>query len=58
MSAWPEPASFQEQLPKLIKFCKICRAETPHQIRCGSGVAAVICVACLSRALSHELDRD
>ena len=58
MSAWPEPASFQDALPKMIKYCKTCKREAPHQIRGGPGVVAVICVSCLSRALAHELERD
>lgn len=58
MSSWPEPASFQELLPTTLKFCKICQRETPHQIRGGEGVVAVICIPCLRRALTYELDRD
>jgi len=58
MSAWPEPGSFQENLPKAMKFCKTCQKETPHEIRGGSGVTASICISCLRRALSYEMDRD
>lgn len=58
MSAWPEPASYNEPLPKLMKFCKTCRMETPHQIRSGQGVLATICVPCINRSLTYELDRD
>lgn len=58
MSTWPEPASFREGLPKTMKYCKVCQKETPHQIRAGAGVTATICLSCLQRALSYELDRD
>jgi hypothetical protein len=58
MSCWPEPASFHEALPKTIKYCKICQRETPHQIRGGPDVVAVICISCLERALRYQLDRD
>lgn len=58
MSAWPEPASFHDPQPVTMKYCKICHGETPHQIRTGHGVNAIICVPCLRRAMSYELDRD
>jgi hypothetical protein len=58
MSSWPEPASFHELLPTTMKFCEICQRETPHQIRSGEGVIAVICIPCLSRVLMCELERD
>jgi hypothetical protein len=58
MSNWPEPASFHDPLPRTMKECKICQTVTPHEIRCGPGVAAVICMRCLDRALAYELQRD
>ena len=58
MSSWPEPASVHEPLPTTIKFCRFCQRETPHQIRGGKGVVAVICIPCLNRALAYELQRD
>ena len=58
MSAWPEPASFPEVLPRTMKFCKVCQKETPHEIRGGSGVVATICIPCLRRALEYEQERD
>jgi hypothetical protein len=58
MSSWPEPASFHEPLPTTIKFCRFCQRETPHQVRGGKGVVAVICIPCLNRALTYELERD
>ncbi|MGA2144173.1 MAG: hypothetical protein ABSH49_04340 [Bryobacteraceae bacterium] len=58
MSARTEPASSQEALPKIMKFCKACQMETAHQIRRGVGATATICIPCLYRALRYELDRD
>ena len=58
MSAWPEPASFQEARPKTMKFCKTCHKETPHELHEGAGVRATICIPCLRRALCYEMDRD
>jgi hypothetical protein len=58
MSSWPEPASFYEPLPTTIKYCRCCQRETPHQVRSGKGVVAVICIPCLNRALTYELERD
>ena len=58
MNTWPEPASFHDPLPQTMKFCKTCQRETPHQIRGGARIAAVICLPCLERALSYEQDRD
>lgn len=58
MSAWPEPASFHDPLPKTMKYCRTCEKETPHEIRGGEGVSAIICLACLFRALSFEPEQD
>jgi len=58
MSAWPEPASYRDPQISTMKYCKTCERDTPHQIRGGPGAAANICIACLRRALAHELDRD
>ena len=58
MSAWPEPASFQEGFPKITKYCKNCKKDTLHQVRVGSGVIATMCIACLERAFGNEQKRD
>ena len=58
MSAWPEPASFQEDLPKTMRYCKTCQRDTPHEIRTGSGMTATICIPCLRRAFYYDLERD
>jgi hypothetical protein len=52
MSTWPEPASFSDPRQMIMKHCNVCQAETPHEIRVGEGVSAIICVPCLQHALS------
>lgn len=44
--------------PKTLRLCRTCAKETPHQLRQGSGVVVSLCVPCLERALSYELERD
>lgn len=44
--------------PKTMRFCRTCQKETPHQLRQGTGAVVSLCVPCLERALSYELDRD
>lgn len=44
--------------PKTLRLCRTCGKETPHQLRQGAGVVITLCVPCLERALSYELDRD
>jgi hypothetical protein len=58
MCTWPEPASFRNPPPKTIKECMTCQKATPHEIRGGAGVTAAICLSCLDRALTFELNRD
>ena len=54
----PKPAYYQSACPTMMKFCKTCQKQTPHQIRGGPRAEAVICIACLNRALAYELERD
>jgi len=44
--------------PKTIRYCKVCRRETPHEILAGSGVVAKVCIPCLEQTERYELDRD
>ncbi len=44
--------------PKTLRHCRTCGKETPHQLRQGAGVVVSLCVPCLERALTYELDRD
>jgi len=58
MSAAAEPAPVDDGFPKFMKYCKRCQTQTPHQIRLGDGVSAVICLPCWLRAMAYELERD
>lgn len=58
MSAPIRTTEITEAWPKTLRLCRTCGKETPHQLRQGSGVAVSLCVPCLERALSYELDRD
>jgi hypothetical protein len=58
MSAWPEPASFHDPRTETLRHCKKCETDTPHQVRSGAGVTAIICVPCLRRALALVQNRD
>jgi hypothetical protein len=58
MSAAAEPLPVDDGLPRIMKYCKRCQMETPHQIRRGEGVSAVICMPCWFRAMAYELERD
>jgi hypothetical protein len=58
MLEWPGNDPTPAPLPRILRFCKTCQKQTPHEIRTGAGVAAAICIACLQRALNYELSRD
>jgi hypothetical protein len=58
MIEWQPNLSAPEALPKILRYCKTCQKQAPHEIRTGSGVAAAICLACLERAITYELSRD
>jgi len=51
MSVWPVHFA-----PKTLHYCPLCQKETPHEIREAAGVA--VCLGCVERALSYELDRE
>ena len=45
-----EPRSY----PKTVQFCKACDDQTTHEMR----PAGLVCVKCVGRSVSAELDRD
>jgi hypothetical protein len=53
MAAW-----LAQLKPRTLEYCPVCRKQTPHEIREGDGVLAAICLFCVERALSYEMDRD
>jgi len=58
MSAPVRTVEAMTSWPKTLRFCRTCSKETPHQIRQGTGVVVTLCVPCLERALTYELNRD
>jgi len=44
--------------PKTLRFCHLCGKETPHEIREGTDMVVTVCVHCVERAMSYELDRE
>jgi len=51
-------ASLPQLRPRTLGYCPVCRMQTPHEIREGDGVLAAICLCCLERAFTYEMDRD
>ena len=45
-------------IAKILRFCRFCGRETPHEVRNGSLGPRLTCVRCRERALQEELDRD
>lgn len=58
MSASHQPIHSNDVRPVTLKYCKTCRRETSHEIRCASGASAAICLSCLKRALAYEMERE
>ena len=53
MAAW-----LAQLTPKTLQYCPVCGKQTPHEIREGDGVLATICISCMERDFSYEMDRD
>lgn len=45
-------------ITKILRFCRFCARETPHEVRAGSFGPRLTCIRCRDRALLEELDRD
>jgi hypothetical protein len=56
MSDSPDYTLATHACPKIVRYCKTCEKETPHEIRNGVRVAVTICIPCLERALNYEMD--
>jgi hypothetical protein len=41
-------------VPKTVQFCDVCSEQTTHELRPGG----LVCVKCVGRSVSAELDRD
>jgi hypothetical protein len=44
--------------PRILRRCRRCERETPHEIHTADGLSVTLCVCCVERALLYELDRD
>jgi hypothetical protein len=58
MSVGRQPALTDSALARVLRYCKLCHQETPHEIHLAAGLSVAVCVSCLARALNYELDRD
>jgi hypothetical protein len=58
MDYWPGYAYKGDPLPRTLRFCKVCRKDTTHEIRSGAGLTAKICMTCMDGGHRFELDRD
>jgi hypothetical protein len=58
MSVGLQPTQADAAWPRVLRYCKLCHQETPHEIHLAAGLSVTVCVPCLARALNYELDRD
>ncbi len=58
MDSWPGYGPQPDAFPHTLRYCKVCRKMTPHEIRAGAGLVAKMCVKCLESGRNYELDRD
>jgi hypothetical protein len=43
-----------ESYPRTVRYCTVCHAHTPHELR----PASMVCVFCAAAVLEQDLDRD
>jgi hypothetical protein len=58
MSTVSQPSLTVEELPTILRYCRRCEGQTPHEIHTANGMRIAVCVRCSDRALLYELDRD
>jgi hypothetical protein len=44
--------------PKTLRFCPRCTKQTTHEILENTDLAVTVCVPCVERTMSYELDRE
>jgi hypothetical protein len=49
---------FGSAIPYTLRYCQVCQKKTPHEIRTGAGLTAIMCVTCLETGRKDELDRE
>jgi hypothetical protein len=58
MGAAAKPSQANVACPRILRRCRRCERETPHEVRSVDGMNISVCVRCVERALLYELDRD
>jgi hypothetical protein len=44
--------------PRVLRYCRCCERETPHEIHTAHAMDITECICCMQRALMYELGRD
>jgi hypothetical protein len=61
MSGMASVANQQKDLisfTRILRPCKYCGKETPHEVRTGPDGSSRVCIRCREQALTEELDQD
>jgi len=58
MSTAAQRFAARTAVPRVLRYCRCCDRETPHEIRNADGMSIAVCVGCVERALMYELGRD
>jgi NMD protein affecting ribosome stability and mRNA decay len=58
MSTAPQPSQGATARPRVLRYCRHCERETPHEIHAADGMNIAVCVRCVERARFYELERD
>jgi hypothetical protein len=53
-----KPSQAATEHPRILRYCRGCERETPHEIHTADGMSIKVCACCVERALMYELDRD
>jgi hypothetical protein len=48
----------QVSFTRILRYCKYCEKETPHEARIGPDGSSEVCIRCRELALMEELDPD
>jgi hypothetical protein len=48
----------QISFTRILRHCKYCGKETPHEVRTGPDGSSEVCIRCREQALIEELDQD
>jgi len=48
----------QISFARILRYCKYCEKQTPHEVRSGPDGSSEVCSRCREQALLDELDED